>query len=217
MAKNIYFDSSCFVVQKNGKINAKKRINDIVKKNISEERFVHSQSVAQLSYDIAVKHNLKDPLKYFFAGLTHDIAKFIDKNKERELMNTVVEKKYQCVDEYAFHSFIAPFILKSEFNITDSQILNAVRFHCTGKKTMSTMEKVIYASDKIDPSRGYDSSDMIYAMMNMSINKGFVYVLNKNKEFLDNKKNKFNENVFSIECFDHYLGTNTSDGKIIKQ
>lgn len=212
MNKNIYFDSSCFVVQKNGKVEAKKWINDIVKKNISDRRFVHSQSVAQLAYNIAIKHNLKDPLKYFFAGLTHDIAKFIDKDKEKKLMRTVVERKYQCVDEYAFHSFIAPFLLKTEFNITDSKILNAVRFHCTGKKTMSTMEKVIYASDKIDPSRGYNSKDMIDAMMNMSINNGFVYVLKQNKEFLDNKTIKFKENIFSTQCFDHYLETTTNGG-----
>jgi ribosome-associated protein len=46
--------------------------------------------------------------------------------------------------------------------------------------------------------------------MNSSISDGFVYVLKQNKEFLDNKQIKFNDNIFSIECFNHYLGTDIS-------
>ena len=53
---------------------------------------------------------------------------------------------------------------------------------------MSPMGMIVYAADKIDPLRGYDSKEMIESMMN-DYSKGFKFVLDENRNFLLSKKN----------------------------
>ncbi len=78
--------------------------------------------------------------------------------------------------------------------------------HCTGKKNMNTIDKIIYAADKIDPLRGYDSSDMIIEMKN-NYEEGFKYVLTENYKFIENKngQDESSRNKMSEECFKYYL------------
>ncbi len=40
-----------------------------------------------------------------------------------------------------------------EFNVKDADVLNAVRYHTTGRPGMSVLEKIILVADYIDPSR----------------------------------------------------------------
>ena len=69
---------------------------------------------------------------------------------------------------------------------------------------MCWLEKLIYAADKIEPTRGFDSSDLIKAM-EVDINKGFITVLEANYEYLLKNKKSI-DNRLSDECFKAYLG-----------
>ena len=46
-------------------------------------------------------------------------------------------------------------IAKREYGIKDEEILNAIRFHTTGRKNMTKLEKLIYLADYIEPNRKY--------------------------------------------------------------
>ena len=68
---------------------------------------------------------------------------------------------------------------------------------------MSLLEKCIYASDKIEPTRGFDSSDLINAMK-VNIEDGFIVVLKANQEYFIVKKVPY-DNPLTKECFEFYL------------
>ena len=68
---------------------------------------------------------------------------------------------------------------------------------------MCTMAKIVYAADKIEPTRGFDSSDLINSMME-DIDKGFITVLKANKDFLTENRKDINNRLTS-KCFDYYL------------
>ena len=68
---------------------------------------------------------------------------------------------------------------------------------------MSSLEKLIYAADKIDPTRDYDSSDLIEAMEN-GVEEGFLVVLKANVEFLMEKHASIN-NKLTEDCSNYYL------------
>ena len=66
------------------------------------------------------------------------------------------------------------------------------------------MEKeIIYAADKIEPTRGFDSSGLIKECLN-DIEQGFIEVLSANKEYLTQMKKDIN-NRLTKECFEQYL------------
>ena len=107
------------------------------------------------------------------------------------------------IGAFAYHQFLGEKIAKEEFMVVDEEILGAIKYHTTGKKEMNWLEKLIYAVDKIDPTRGYDSSEMIKAMEE-DVEKGFIVVLKANIEFLTKKHSDIN-NVLTEECFNYYL------------
>ena len=169
----------------------------------SGHRLLHSISVANLCYEIAKGNGLEKPEKAYEAGLFHDVGKHLDEAQERSIM----EEKYPpfaSFPRWAFHQFTGAYLAKKEFGIEDEDILEAIRFHATGKKDMSPLGKIVYSADKIDPLRDYDSSEMI-ALCLKDYRKGFLKVLHENRVYLTGKGYKV-DNPLTKECFDYYLG-----------
>jgi nicotinate-nucleotide adenylyltransferase len=166
------------------------------------ERFKHSISVANLCYNIALGNHM-DEDKAFIAGLLHDCGKDVEQMVTNELMHRYFID--DCVLlPFAYHQFVGSFLAEREFGIKDSDILNAIRYHCTGRSDMSKLEKIIYASDKTDPLRGYDSEKFI-ADCEKDIDSGFIEVLKDNYKYLVDKKSDYS-NKYSTACFKFYLG-----------
>lgn len=172
-----------------------------IAKKINEKRYFHSYEVAKLAMLISNANN-RNPLPAFQAGMLHDIAKDIPKHKQQEIMEQRV-KKYTFLHSWAYHQFIGEIIAKEEFGIQDQEVLKAIKFHATGYKKMSPLMQIVYASDKIEPTRGFDSSDLINACVD-DYYKGFVEVVKANKEFLESK-DKDVHNVLTVGMFKKYL------------
>ncbi|MCI7057669.1 MAG: nicotinate (nicotinamide) nucleotide adenylyltransferase [Candidatus Enteromonas sp.] len=169
----------------------------------SEHRLLHSISVANLACSIALKNKLPNHEKYYIAGLLHDIGKDIPINQSRLIMEKNY-KKYLNYPEWTYHQFIAEYLIKEHFMIQDEEIIEAIKCHATGKKDMNSFDKIIYASDKIEPSRGYDSTKLIEDCMK-SYEKGFLKVLKENKIYLESKGYE-TDNKLTKECYKEYLG-----------
>ena len=77
----IEFNSKYFIENSNG-VSANEEILNIISSFLDEKRYKHCLSVGTLAYKIAISNNLKDPIKYYFAGIVHDIGKNLDNNSE---------------------------------------------------------------------------------------------------------------------------------------
>lgn len=172
-----------------------------VKTYIDEKRFNHSKSVAMLAKKIASQNKIDQSNKYYIAGLLHDIGKNIPKSIISDIENKY--SKYMPIDKKLYHQFYSAYIAQHDFNINDESILDAIRFHATGKANMSSIGKAVYAADKVDPLRGYDSKEMICSLMN-NLDEGFKFVLKENRAFLI-LNGKDIANKLTLECFKFYL------------
>lgn len=166
-----------------------------------EKRFLHSKSVMELAKKIAISNNLEVGIAVI-AALLHDCAKEAPREEEEEIMNKYF-KKYLDAPQVVYHQFTGSILVEKLFNIKDSRVKQAILYHTTGYKEMSWLDKLVYACDKIDPLRGYDSSYMINECMN-NLDKGFKLVLKENKNYLG-KKSAFNDYHLSLEAFKYYL------------
>ena len=168
---------------------------------IKESRFIHSLSVAHLACKLAKKYQL-DYQKAYIAGLLHDIAKGVEKNDSLALMKQFYPD-FVDIGTFAYHQFLGEKIAKEDFGVVDEEILGAIKYHTTGKANMNWLEKLIYSVDKIDPTRNYDSSGLIAAMMT-GLEEGFMTVLKANVDFLHEKHASIN-NKLTEECINYYL------------
>lgn len=169
---------------------------------IDGRRLEHSISVAKLAYAIAESNGL-EPDRAFIAGLLHDIGKEEDHDDKMELLKSYYKDPDQ-LPAFSFHQFVGAIIAEKDFGINDPEILDAIRYHATGKANMSPLGMIIYAADKIEPTRGFDSKDLIQSCMN-DYKQGFKDVLQANKDFLLGKKKDI-QNPLTHECMEQYLG-----------
>ena len=155
----------------------------IIKAKLKEKRYLHCLSVAQLSKEIAESNHL-DGDKAYRIGIFHDIAKNLSK-EENEFyisINDVYEKDYPIA---VWHQYIGYYLLKRYYCWKDKEALKAIRHHCLGDDN-SVYSKIIFIADKLDPSRGYDSSKEI-ELSKKDVNKGFEKVKQQNAEYLVKK------------------------------
>ena len=128
-----------------------------LKDNLTEERYLHSIGTAECASELAEKYGL-DKEKAYLAGLVHDCAKCL---KNEELLNILHKMTDINEDEFinpkTYHAPAGVPVATKEFNITDEEILSAIRWHTLGKSNMSDFEKVIFIADKIEPKTRTES------------------------------------------------------------
>jgi cytidyltransferase-like protein len=86
------------------------------------------------------------------AALIHDISKDIDNVEQINLANKykIEIDKISAAQPSLLHGIIGSYIAKNNFGIIDREILNAIKYHTTGRANMSKLEKIIYLADYIE-------------------------------------------------------------------
>jgi len=130
------------------------QIREKVKQDLTPERFEHTLGVAYTAACMGMIYG-EDPLKCELAGLLHDCAK----NFSTEEMisgckaSGIRLTKEELLSPQIIHAIYGACLVKEKYGIEDEDIINAVRFHTTGRPSMSVLEKIIFISDFIEPLR----------------------------------------------------------------
>lgn len=170
-------------------------LENLVRPYMSKKRFNHTCSVAKLASEFA-KSNGIDAKKAYIAGMFHDVAKEMDKDKELELMKTYFSE-YVSKPEPIYHQWLSAYVAKNTFFIDDEEILQAITNHTTASVNMSKLDMCVYCADKLDPLRGYDSSESI-ALCHKDIEQGFCNELKNFYQFSKKKNREIDECFFEI-------------------
>ena len=96
-----------------------------------------------------------DVEKAAFAGRYHDIAKNLSQEDMDERIVRYGLDESLIGNAALAHSKVGAEMLKREFGVSDEDILNAVRYHTTGRKDMTLLEELIFTADAIEDNRTY--------------------------------------------------------------
>lgn len=126
-------------------------IKKTLKESLSEERYNHTLGTADCALKLAKKYGL-DEKKAYLAGLLHDCAKC----KSNDELLKIIKQELKNIDEgelqnyKTLHAPVGEYFARTMYNIDDSEILNAIRYHTIGRVNMSLFEKIIFLADKIE-------------------------------------------------------------------
>ncbi|MFZ2537820.1 MAG: bis(5'-nucleosyl)-tetraphosphatase (symmetrical) YqeK [Oscillospiraceae bacterium] len=131
----------------------------LVKGKLSEKRYKHTLAVTKLSLELAehYKISLDETLN---AAMLHDITKEESLSSQlqtiakSDIMNDTVLEKSSNI----YHSITAYLYAKDRLDIKNIDVLNAIRYHTTGRKNMSMLEKIIFTADTVSYDRTYDEA-----------------------------------------------------------
>ena len=137
-------------------MNKKERINLIreLESELAYGRFVHTLNVACTAANLAMCYGA-DIDHADAAGLLHDCAKCMNLGKMLKLCDKadLELSEFEKNSASLLHSKAGAVLAASKYGIKDEDILNAIRYHTTGRPGMSLLEKIIFVSDYIEPGR----------------------------------------------------------------
>lgn len=177
---------------------------DIIKSRLTSKRLYHSICVAEKAKHLAEKYGA-DAEKAYTAGLIHDIMK----NQPVSTMLEIIENYGQELTEnekaiaVTLHAIAGEVYLRKNLNVTDEEILSAVRWHTTGKEDMSLFEKIIYVADLVSDDRDYPDADEVRQMAEEDLDKTLLKGLSFTIE--DNAKKYKPIHNDTVKAYNYYL------------
>ncbi|WP_418750111.1 bis(5'-nucleosyl)-tetraphosphatase (symmetrical) YqeK [Frisingicoccus sp.] len=129
-------------------------IQEKLRKKLKGSRYVHTLGVEYTSVCLAMKYgeNLETAE---LSGLLHDCAKELPEKKLIQICRDHGERisKMEYQNPFLLHGKAGACLARDKFGIDDANILNAIRYHTTGRPGMTLVEKIVFVADYIEPNR----------------------------------------------------------------
>lgn len=131
-----------------------KKIDEIqnwLKENLYEERYIHSLGVMEAAVELAQMFEI-DIERARLTGLLHDAAKCFSNEKLLEIIHNHIPDVKDCelLNYKTLHAPVSAWLAKEQFGIEDKEILDTIRWHTLGRCGMNEFEKIIFLADKIE-------------------------------------------------------------------
>lgn len=159
-----------------------------VRAQMNEKRYIHTLGVAASARTLAQKYGA-DPDKAELAGIVHDYCKCWPTSRMHDyLLRYNVSEEIIHGEKELWHAFVGAIVIQDECRITDPDILQAVRYHTTGRVNMSLLEKVVCVADYIEPNRNYPGIDQVRMLAEQNLDQALAYGLGSTIQFLIEQK-----------------------------
>ena len=178
-----------------------KKLRKEMEKELQAKRYEHTLSVAYTAAALASVYD-EDSGKALIAGMLHDCAKCLSAKKLISICDNhdlpVSEMELQNPTAL-LHAKVGSFLAKEKYGIEDEDVLNAIRYHTTGRPCMSTLEKILYIADYIEPGRKHASNLLqIRRMAFQDLDKTLFKILEDTLSYLHSVSGHLDENVQKI-------------------
>lgn len=156
-----------------------------LKDKLEPERLQHVMSVQETAVDLAQYHNA-DVWKVNLATLLHDIAKCMSDDQlykavtQYEIDLDPIEKIMPAL----LHAIVGVKLSIELFQITDLDILEAIRCHTTGNTSMGITAKLVYVADYSEPKREYIEAEQVRKLAKVDLDQAVHTVARHKIEYL---------------------------------
>ncbi len=165
-------------------------LTEAMRSVLKPRRFQHVIGVETTAVQLAENMGV-DGKKARLAALLHDCAKYLPPEEQASLAkrdgSTLDPREYGMI----LHAPAGATLAKERYGIQDEDVLEAIRYHTTGKEGMTLLDEIIWAADLIEPSRDHPSVERQRALLlgardQMSFEKGLLLVFNDNICYIQN-------------------------------
>ncbi|MDO4439311.1 MAG: bis(5'-nucleosyl)-tetraphosphatase (symmetrical) YqeK [Eubacteriales bacterium] len=178
-------------------------LREEIKSNLPSKRYEHTLGVSYTACALAMAHQ-EDIYKAQLAGLLHDCAKAY---KGEELIKLCLKHGIKLTDSaiaasQVVHAIYGAYLAEQKYNIKDEDILNAVRYHTTGRSDMSKLEKIVYIADYIEPLRNQVSNlNEIRELAFKDLDLCMYTILKQTVDYLSEHTSNIDEDTISALLF----------------
>ncbi|WP_191565226.1 bis(5'-nucleosyl)-tetraphosphatase (symmetrical) YqeK [Metabacillus idriensis] len=176
----------------------------LVKDQLTEHRYQHTLGVMETAIELAHLYGA-DPKKAETAAIFHDYAKFRSKNEMKQIIiEQNMSKDLLFHSPELWHAPVGAYLVEKEAGIHDAEILDAIRYHTSGRESMTLLDKVIYVADYIEPGRIFPGANEVRELAKSDLNKALIvsmkntilFLLNKNQAIYPETLQSYNYLIF---------------------
>ncbi|SEM14399.1 putative HD superfamily hydrolase of NAD metabolism [Paenibacillus sp. cl141a] len=147
---------------------------EAVSSQMPAKRWGHTQGVMETAVILADRFGA-DPVKADLAAILHDVAKYWPVQKLHQMM---VEHKLSDellhYDKQLWHAEVGAFVAEHEYGVTDAEVLDAIRYHTSGRIGMTLLDKVVCLADYMEPGRDFPGVNNIRELANHSLEEALA-------------------------------------------
>lgn len=181
-----------------------------IKPRMPERRYIHTIGVMETAMQLATRYG-EDAKKAETVAILHDIAKYAEIDwMEQIVRDQNLDQRLLGWGSELLHGPVGAYIAESEFGITDEDMLNAIRFHTTGRAGMSKLEKILFVADMIEPNRNFDGVERLRKKAQKNLDKAVSACIRHTLSFLIDTKQAIYP--VSIECYNDMMKREESEG-----
>lgn len=149
---------------------------------MSSTRVAHAAGCESEAVMLAM-HWGEDPEAAATAGILHDITKKLSLDEQ-----LILCEKYGIILDSAMlsspqiiHAVTGAALAEDRFGVSE-EISQAIRWHTTGKSDMTTLEKIIYLADIIEPSRDFEGVEELRELAYEDLDRAMAVSLERSLE-----------------------------------
>ncbi len=161
------------------------------------ERFRHIQNVKKVAVALGEVYKARIP-DVIAASYLHDITKNLSDEENIRLAGNLYSED---VPKACAHAYAACNLAREKFLIDDEDILNAIKYHCSGRKAMSLLEKIIFVSDFIEEGRDFVDEELRKKASD-NLDATVLVIMKRTKEYL--LKNNLPFSSLTEEAIQYY-------------
>ena len=144
------------------------------------ERREHSFRVAQMA--CARARSLRIPEeKALLAAALHDCAKYVP-------LSSPLLEGFSCPENVpppVLHQYTGAYLAERHFGIRDREVLDAIRYHTSGRAGMGELEKLVYLSDLLEAGREFPGVEMLRTLFWKDLDECLFESLRHEVEYLN--------------------------------
>ena len=158
----------------------------------------HTVRVALMAAGAAAAYKLDEHAVIQAAGL-HDAAK----NMELTAAELFGFKAPEAdIPMPVMHQYTGAYLAEHVFGVTDTDVLNAIRYHTSGRPGMSTLEKLIFLSDMLEEGRDFPHIERLRAWFHRDLDECMYRSLKYELKYL--KKGKGAIYPLTFRAYEYY-------------
>lgn len=175
-----------------------------LKKSLDSQRYKHTLGVEETARQMARQFG-EDEDKASLAGLLHDCAKCMTLTQMLKSAKGMDIDPVMKDSKALMHALAGMCVAECVYNVEDPDVLGAIRWHTTGRAQMTTLEKIIYLADMIEPNRKpYPGLETIRALCMQDLDEAMHTALKMSLAHVESQgKTLHPDTLAALDAYEH--------------
>lgn len=145
-----------------------------VKAQMPAKRWNHTLGVMEAAVELARRFGA-NPEQAELAALLHDYCKYWPADRQWKVLEAKGEDPQLLeYDKALWHGPAAAIVIQEELGIADPEVIEAVRWHTSGRVGMSLLDKIVCLADYIERGRDFPGVHKIRELAEHSLEKALL-------------------------------------------